>query len=404
MDQYYKITEDTLTPVERKKIQRGIYLFVPFTLIFSGLFYYIFSTVSFGETVFWIATFFGSVFVLLFAYQGVAIYLDLKENRKKVLHGLITRKASYRSGKKKRTSYYFYFGKKSFQVDRLKFNQYHEGDLIEIHKGKRVPITFRMERLKSGVMMDTIQEMANARNARHKKIGWIPVVGFLLFIPIFLTGFFWLAADCFDCGPTYDPSINEWVNVEKESFSEEQSSVQQLIFYLNDTLLDEEEGEIKTLFSQHKENSTLSDFILSLDGIQPQPDHERTLLQWVRYKWDEAVPRQPGVTVVEMWRNTLPKLFKKKRTPLQYQNEYWPLQINDDPTISYEAIVAWYGADASTGTRQRVALRFKNDSTGLSPGFIRYIKEALAQPLALHGNQIGHYKAGRKYYGLEGSP
>lgn len=126
-----------------------------------------------------------ALFVVAFVTIYRAFKLDLKENEKKIWQGLITNKHyTVRSNKNSRSTYtyYFYFGDQKRSVSEEVYNQFKQGDLIEIHLAKRVwGVYFDTKLLKENAMPDTVAEYQDRTEKTTKRSSKIGCVVFLVF-------------------------------------------------------------------------------------------------------------------------------------------------------------------------------------------------------------------------------
>lgn len=126
-----------------------------------------------------------ALFVVAFVTIYRAFKLDLQENEKKIWQGLITNKHyTVRSNKNSRSTYtyYFYFGNQKRSVSEEVYNQFKEGDLIEMHLAKRVwGVYFDTKLLKENAMPYTVTEYQDKTEETTKRSSKIGCVVFLIF-------------------------------------------------------------------------------------------------------------------------------------------------------------------------------------------------------------------------------
>lgn len=187
MDQFYKTTQAPLEPHELKKLKKGIYI-MPIVIIFMiGFFSMVLTQFDLEGTFLKIFGGFAILFmtVLIFIVRGYV--LDLRDQTKEILQGVITRKVKRRRKKKKgsSTSYYFYFGDKSILVPLHIWGQYEEADMIEIHRSKRISnLIYKTELMKRGVLIDQVQEIKEAHEAKEQKMAMVALIIFVVIVGV----------------------------------------------------------------------------------------------------------------------------------------------------------------------------------------------------------------------------
>lgn len=409
IDTYHKKTYAPLEPHELKKLKKGAYI-LPFVIAFMGtVMYFLFRDMQYGDFFFWVGVFFITAFVGILGYASWALYMDITKGEKEIFQGVITRKDKVRFRRKKggsKTSYYLYFGKHYERVELHLYNQFEEGDMIEIHRAKRTyNVIFDTKVIKKGVMMDKITEMREERELKAKKNAWKPIVGFLLGIPVFLSVMFLIIADCFNCGPKYSASLAAWNNVTQQEVAGFSAEGQQICMLMNDTLKDVEEGQIVEIFNQAKVEGRISDLIITLDAEYPPSNSERSVLKWMKYKFGEEHSRRYPLTFVGIWASTIHTftgidLLKRKKLSKSEFN-IGDLNVNPRTSLSYNALIAWHNHTSDEERQRYATYALEKDTSEFSTDYNRYMKDIWSKPIALPFKDKAKYEQGRAKYGLE---
>ncbi len=180
-----KFTYEPLSEKERSKLKKG-FIFIPvFILISGGIFYFMLSGPGSGDDFFGFAVMgMAVIFIAVIFWITRAVVLDLRDNEKKIIQGVITLKETHTStGKKRRTTYYFHFGDYKLSVQANIYHQFEEGDLIEIHQAKRVyNITFDSKLLKRGVLPEEVEKFRAIHEEKTKKVNRLSVVIFVIVV------------------------------------------------------------------------------------------------------------------------------------------------------------------------------------------------------------------------------
>ncbi|MDW3190729.1 MAG: hypothetical protein R8G66_00100 [Cytophagales bacterium] len=187
MDQFYKITVAPLEPHELKKLKKGIFIMPIVTIFIIGFFSMVLTQFDLEGTFLKIFGGFAILFmtVLIFIVRGYV--LDLRDQTKEILQGVITRKVKRRQKKKKgsSTSYYFYFGDKSILVPLHIWGQFEEADMIEVHRSKRISnLIYKTELMKRGVLVEQVQEIKEAHEAKEQKMTMIALIIFVVIVGV----------------------------------------------------------------------------------------------------------------------------------------------------------------------------------------------------------------------------
>lgn len=189
MDKYYKTEDHPLAPEELRKLKRGFWVIPVFSLVFVGFFVFIFQVVSpVDGPIFWIPVVFAAFFVGLIGYIIWGFTMDITQQSKQVFQGLITKKDIHRSaGKSKNRTYHLFFGEKRMRVEPYIYNKFEEGDLIEIHRSKRLyNMIYKTELLKRDVVMHVVAAVKQQQMSRQQRIGFILISLFVLAIGMFV--------------------------------------------------------------------------------------------------------------------------------------------------------------------------------------------------------------------------
>lgn len=408
IDTYHKKTYAPMEPHQLKKLKKGFYVLPIFGIIFGVVLYFLFGEMESDDSFFWVGVFFILFFMGIFGWITWALVMDVQSGEKEIFQGIVTRKKSVRRRSKKgrsSTSYYLYFGKHYERVELHVYNRFQEGDMIEIHRAKRTyNVVFDMKLIKSGVMLEEINRQKAELEEHERKNAWKPIVGFILAIPIILSFMFLIVADCFDCGPTYSSSIDEWKNATEQDLTEYSKEGQQLCLLMNDTLTDAEEAQISEMFDKAQDKDALSELILDLDDYYPQEGSEKSTLQWMKHKYNEEHSARYSLTFFDIWHSTIFAFtgldLREARSSTKNEYNLSTLNVLNDKSLSYEAVKAWYN-HADDQERQYSAKFFlKKDTSELSTGLNAYIKESWSLPMALPQKDSVSYQQGREKYGL----
>ncbi|WP_109830391.1 hypothetical protein [Reichenbachiella versicolor] len=191
--EYLKVTFDQLNDSERAKLQKSFKMMIPigvFAMVVLGIVNFSFDFEFFVILV-------DGFFVVAFAMIYGSYKLDLKENEKRIWQGIITHKTyTVRSNKDRKSTYtyYFYFGNESRKVTKEVYDDFKEGDFIEIHQAKRVfGVYFETKLLKEGVIsqdkLDQLNHTASNNKVGSKMSGkWGCLI--LIIVAIGMLGFF----------------------------------------------------------------------------------------------------------------------------------------------------------------------------------------------------------------------
>lgn len=184
-----KITYAPMSSEERDKLEKKFKIMGPmgaFVLVILGL-------VNYGMGIDFFTILIDILFVIAFVTIYRAFKLDLKENEKKIWQGLVTNKHyTVQSNKNSRSTYtyYFYFGDQKRTVSEEVYNQFKEGDMIEIHLAKRVwGVYFDTKLLKENAMPEKVAAYQNQVISTKKKTSKVGCVTFLVFAAIMVLGF-----------------------------------------------------------------------------------------------------------------------------------------------------------------------------------------------------------------------
>lgn len=184
-----KISFAQMSHEEREKLEKKFNFLGPMGLFVLA----ILALVNFGMGIDFFTILIDILFVVAFVSIFRAFKLDLKENEKKIWQGLITDKDyTVRSNKNSKSTYtyYFYFGDQKRSISKEIYNQFNEGDMIEIHLAKRVwGVYFDTKLLKENAMPETVANYQNKDQATAKKSSNIGCILFLVFGLIMILGF-----------------------------------------------------------------------------------------------------------------------------------------------------------------------------------------------------------------------
>ncbi len=189
MDKYYKTQDVPLEPQELAKLKRGFWVIPVFLIIFIGFFVFIFQVVTpVDGPIFWIPVVMSVFFAGLMGYIIWGFVMDLSLGTKQVFQGLITKKdVHHGAGKSKSRTYYLFFGEKRMRVEPHIYHKFEEGDLIELHRSKRLyNMIYKTELLKREVVMQVVAEAQQQRMSRQQRIGFILISLFVLTIGMFV--------------------------------------------------------------------------------------------------------------------------------------------------------------------------------------------------------------------------
>ncbi len=186
MDTYYKTEDQPLEPNELRKLKRGFWVIPIFLVLFGGFFAFLFNMLNPNEGItFWIPVGFMTFFIGIMGYIIWGFIMDMSEKTKQVFQGLITRKHHRRStGKSKNSSYFLYFGeKKRMRVEPHIYHKFEEGDLIEIHRSRRLyNMIYKTELLKRDVMTQAVSEVKKAQMSKQQRAAFILISLFVVIV------------------------------------------------------------------------------------------------------------------------------------------------------------------------------------------------------------------------------
>ncbi len=179
---------------EREKLEMKFKFLTPMGLFILA----ILALVNYGMGIDFFTILIDVLFVIAFITIYRAFKLDLKENEKKIWQGLITNKHyTVQSSKNSKSTYtyYFYFGDQKRSISEEIYNQFNEGDMIEIHLAKRVwGVYFDTKLLKENAIPEKMAEYQDQVISKKKKSSKVGCVVFLIFGAIMMLGFL-MAAD-----------------------------------------------------------------------------------------------------------------------------------------------------------------------------------------------------------------
>ncbi|MFY0627773.1 MAG: hypothetical protein JXR07_15855 [Reichenbachiella sp.] len=360
-DSLLKVTYAPLSPDERKKLKKGFY-FIPFFTVFAGGIFYFMLSMAGGKDDFFFYAVLGmaAIFGLVIFWITRGIVLDLQDNEKKIVQGVVTHKESVRHKSKKgrsRTSYHLYFGEKSMRVEADLYHKFNEGDLIEIHQAKRVyNVIFKTEKLKIDVFPDKVSKYKTAHQVKRKRQGRYAIVGFLLFVPIFLTVLFSFFADCFYCPPQYPLSMTTWKVYAKDDQVTDSIEIQfeRVLLMLNNGLTDQEEGELKEVYYDIMLDMKSDEFISYLANKRINATDTISALEWIQWKFDESLRIKFKMDVSELWNRLLYNIIPIEELKPSYlfrqnRHKYFELKkmVLMDENLTYWDVKNWFGAKSS---------------------------------------------------------
>lgn len=189
MDKYYKTEDKPLEPQELAKLKRGFWVIPVFLVIFTGFFVFIFQVVKpVDGPIFWVPVVFAVFFVGLMGYIIWGFTMDMIQKTKQVFQGLITKKDIHHgAGKSKSRTYYLFFGEKRLRVEPYIFNKFEEGDLIELHRSKRLyNMIYKTELLKRDVVMQVVADVKHQQMSQQQRIGFTLILLFVLTVAGFV--------------------------------------------------------------------------------------------------------------------------------------------------------------------------------------------------------------------------
>lgn len=193
MEKYHKTEDRPLEPQELRKLKRGFFVIPIFLLIFVGFFVFLFNMLNPDEGFFfWVPVGFAIFFAGLMGYIIWGFVMDLQTKSKQVFQGLITKKEVKRhSGKSSNRSYYLLFGEKRMRVELYLFNKFEEGDLIEIHRSKRLyNMIYQTKVLKRDAVMEAVAEVKKQHLDKQQPIGFILISLFVAIVASFVAAVF----------------------------------------------------------------------------------------------------------------------------------------------------------------------------------------------------------------------
>ena len=147
----------------------------------------------------------------------------------------------------------------------------------------------------------------------------------------FMTGLFWIVADCFNCPPSCDNFNEDW---------REYSGTNEIMLLMNDTLNYAEENQIISKFATSNSKDSLILELITVNHLN------RNGVEWLSLKFNESRVTKP-LTVPDLWNATTQfaglELFANDA--LDFEHEY-NLRVLDsvvlaDQSIAYEAASLW---------------------------------------------------------------
>lgn len=406
---------------ERNKLKIGLYI-MPFAVLFvSGVLYFMLS-MSFGESYFfWGVCFMGTVFFGIILWTLRAIVLDLRDNEKKIIEGVITRKekivttatrASGRRSRRTRTkrTYLFYFGDTKMQVQADLYNKFDEGDFVEIHMAKRVySVIFKAEKIKSGQMMDVVAEQKAAAVDAKKGLNLNMGLLLLVLVPVVLTVFFTAVSDCFNCPNTYPESVTEWKPYRpKRNLSKpEEQKAEEIIAYLNDELLDEEEVRINEIFYQATLDGYAAEMVKYLH--EKEIGDTRHALDWLIWKYDEQKHIDRSYSAVEIWKRAIYAIWPNEYFPPSHVYKQNNAKLADlhqimmnNGGLDHEMAKAWFGKNNSKKEWQNITKELiPDEASSHTDGVNEFMKEVWSGPFLLEVIDSSYFEKAQKVYHIE---
>lgn len=194
MDTYYKTEDHPLEPAELRKLKRGIWIIPIFLIIFGVGFTLFFQNVNPND-----GFFFWALVVFAFFFAGImgqitwGLAMDMHYKTKQVFQGLVTKKEfHWHSGKGKSRSYFLHFGDdKRIRVEPHIYNKFEEGDLIEIHRSKRLyNMIYKTEVLKRDAVMQVVADVKQQQLSKQQRIGFALILLFVLVVGGFVASVF----------------------------------------------------------------------------------------------------------------------------------------------------------------------------------------------------------------------
>ncbi|MDW3190722.1 MAG: hypothetical protein R8G66_00065 [Cytophagales bacterium] len=192
-EKYYKTEDIPLEPKELRKLKQGFFVIPIFLLIFVGFFVFLFNMLNPKDGFFfWMPVGFAVFFAGLMGYIIWGFVMDLRTHSKQVFQGLITKKELKRhSGKSSSRSYYLLFGEKRMRVELHIFNKFEEGDLIEIHRSKRLyNMIYQTKLLKRDAAMQAVAEVKHQQLNKQQMTGFILIFLFVAIVATFVASVF----------------------------------------------------------------------------------------------------------------------------------------------------------------------------------------------------------------------
>ncbi|MEQ9290338.1 MAG: hypothetical protein RIG77_25625 [Cyclobacteriaceae bacterium] len=410
MEEYQKVTYAPMNEEERSKVKKAFLFIVFFALLSGTVFYFLFKLTHDIEPFFWGLCGIAILFSGILLYATWAAMIDLRDNEKAIVQGVVTMKRTFRStGKRRRTSYYLYFGKKSMRVRLELYNKFKEGDLIEIHKAKRTyNIIFKTELLKQGLLKEKIAEQREKHNKRGKVLRFLTIPICLSIVVVVLTLLFWKFSECFHCPIYYPESVTLWKEYRSLATKEDpvQLAGEKTITLFNNALLDEEEKLIKEQLFELTMNQQINDYLSYLDSQYPNNGNELTALQWLKLKFDEAKFIRRPLSVVEMWKRVLYNIISLEAMRPSYtfnKNETTfhdvTIMVLTDKNITYQSTKAWFGKNETVKTLQNDLKGFiPQDTSHYSRGVNQLMKEVWSTEFQMDNKYLADYQRAQELY------
>lgn len=407
---FYRESELPLEDAELKRLKKG-FIFIPVFGVVFALFLGFFFTIVDDQVSRYFLIGFTIFAVGVFSFITYGLIADIKGGTKQVIQGLVTHKevqvsTSNSKNTSSKTTYYLHFGAKRLNVTGDLYAKFNKGDLVEIHQAKRTYNTvFKTELIKSNVQMDQIEAMDAVRKAEAQKNWWLPFALFIGIIPVFLFSAFWIVADCLDCDDIPAASIAEWNNVAEDELKSDVPRFNEIVLLLNDTLTNEEEEMIAVELIYRANSGNLTQLLQYLDSLK---FGDKTVLQWIRYKFDEQERFKSQLSVTELWQGTLQAVFGIKQEPRKSRLrsvdnfELWELddKIVENSNSTTNDLRLWLNHQ-DREDRQLFAEKYiQKDTASLTPALNAYIKSAWAEEMSLPLRKRPTYNEGRKKYGL----